>query len=80
MHLCIATQRSPLLLNLVGSASCMSLQSFPRMEWAYSILDLCIATQRSPLLLNLAGFASCMSLQSFPHKELAYSILVWLGG
>ncbi len=76
MHLCIETNRQLLLLIRVGSAAYMSLQSFPRKELAYSILDLRIETHRPPLLLILAGSGSYMSLQSFPHKDLAYSILV----
>src|SRR6267378_4833480 len=80
MHLCIETHRSPFLLILVGSASYMTLQTFPHKELAYSILDLCIETHLSPFLLILVGSASYMTLQTFLHKELAYSILVWLTG
>jgi hypothetical protein len=80
MHLCIETRRSPLLLILAGSASYMSLQSFPHKHKAYSILDLCIESHLSPLLLILAGNAAYLALQSFPfrpqYKDLAYAILV----
>jgi len=76
MHLCIETNRSPLLLILAGSAAYMTLLSFRHKDLTYSRLDLCIEIYRSPLLLIRAGSGSYMSLPSFRHKDLAYSILV----